>query len=62
MCSSDLLAKIEAQLKAESVVTIADFDKPPFSNEGGLKRWNKIFNNETTTIINELNEYLYQQA
>ena len=56
------LAKIEAQLKAESVVTIADFDKPPFSNEGGLKRWNKIFNNETTTIINELNEYLYQQA
>jgi type I restriction enzyme R subunit len=55
------LTKIESQLLVENVVTIADFEKPPFSTEGGLKRWNKIFNNETTDLINELNEYLYQQ-
>ena len=56
------LSKIEAQLMAENIVTLADFEKPPFSKDGGLKRWNKIFNNETTAIINELNEYLYMQA
>lgn len=55
------LAKIESQLLVENVVTLEDFEKPPFSNEGGIKRWNKIFNNETTQLINELNEYLYQQ-
>ena len=47
---------------AENIVTLADFEKPPFSKDGGLKRWNKIFNNETSAIINELNEYLYMQA
>lgn len=55
------LIKIESQLLVENVVTLHDFEKPPFSNEGGIKRWNKIFNNETTVLINELNEYLYQQ-
>lgn len=55
------LNKIEAQLLVENVVTVQDFEKPPFSNEGGLKRWNKIFNNQTTEILTELNTYLYQQ-
>jgi type I restriction enzyme R subunit len=56
------LTKIESQLLVENVVTLEDFEKPPFSNEGGIRRWNKIFNNETTELINELNEYLYQRA
>lgn len=55
------LTKIESQLLVENVVTLSDFEKPPFSNDGGIKRWNKIFNNETTELINELNQYLYQQ-
>ena len=55
------LIKIESQLLVENVVTLEDFEKPPFSNEGGIKRWNRIFNNETTELIKELNEYLYQQ-
>ncbi len=55
------LTKIESQLLVENVVTIEDFEKPPFSNEGGIRRWNKIFNNETSELINELNKYLYQQ-
>lgn len=56
------LKKIESQLLAEHIVTIDDFSKPPFSKDGGLKRLNKIFNNETPQIINELNQYLYEQA
>uniref|UniRef100_UPI0035699156 type I restriction-modification enzyme R subunit C-terminal domain-containing protein n=1 Tax=Labilibaculum sp. TaxID=2060723 RepID=UPI0035699156 len=53
------LDKIEMQLLAESVITIEDLNKPPFSMDGGLKRLDKVFKNETSTIINELNEYLY---
>lgn len=53
------LDKIELQLLAESVITIEDLNKPPFSMDGGLKRLDKIFKNETQAIITELNEYLY---
>ena len=53
------LDKIGLQLLAESVITIEDLNKPPFSLDGGLKRLDKVFKNETSTIINELNEYLY---
>lgn len=53
------LAKIEAQLQKESIITLDDLNKPPFSLEGGLKRLDKVFKNETADIIKELNEYLY---
>lgn len=53
------LSKIEDQLLAENIITVTDFEKPPFSKDGGLKRFNKIFNNETLEIIGELNHYLY---
>ncbi len=53
------LDKIEAQLQKESIVTVEDLNKPPFSTEGGLKRLDKVFKNETAQIIKELNEYLY---
>jgi type I restriction enzyme R subunit len=56
------LERIKDQLIQESVITIADLNKPPFSNDGGLKRLDKIFKNQTTDIIRELNEYLYQIA
>jgi|GEM_PF-3563875 len=36
-----------------------DLDKLPFSNDGGLKKLDKVFKGETTTIIKELNDYLY---
>lgn len=55
------LTKIEDQLLQENIVTIEDFEQSRFKKDGGLKRWNKIFNNEIPEIINELNEYLYQQ-
>lgn len=56
------LDKIEAQLLQESIITLEDLDKPPFKNEGGLKRINKAFKDGTEKMLNELNEYLYMQA
>ena len=53
------LDKIGAQLIKESVVTVEDLNRPPFSMDGGLKRLDKIFKNETSNIISELNTYLY---
>ncbi|MFC5194775.1 type I restriction-modification system endonuclease [Bizionia hallyeonensis] len=53
------LDKIEAQLQKESIVTVEDLNKPPFSVDGGLKRLEKVFKNDTAKIIKELNEYLY---
>ncbi|WP_296315180.1 type I restriction-modification system endonuclease [Winogradskyella sp. UBA3174] len=53
------LDKIEAQLQKESIITLEDLNKPPFSVDGGLKRLDKVFKNETEQIIKELNEYLY---
>ncbi|AEH01967.1 type I restriction-modification system endonuclease [Lacinutrix sp. 5H-3-7-4] len=53
------LDKIEAQLQKESIITLEDLNKPPFSVDGGLKRLDKVFKNETAGIIKELNEYLY---
>ncbi|MFK7798592.1 MAG: type I restriction-modification system endonuclease, partial [Aureispira sp.] len=56
------LERIKDQLIQESVLTLADLNEPPFSQEGGLIRLEKIFQNRTTEIIQELNEYLYQIA
>ncbi|MDO7135948.1 type I restriction-modification system endonuclease [Algibacter lectus] len=53
------LDKMEAQLQKESIITLEDLNKPPFSVDGGLKRLDKVFKNETAQIINELNDYLY---
>lgn len=51
--------KIGSQLLSETVITLDDLNKPPFSIDGGLKRLDKIFKNETSEIIEELNTYLY---
>jgi len=53
------LDKIEAQLQKESIITLEDLNKPPFSVDGGLKRLDKVFKNETAQIVKELNGYLY---
>jgi len=56
------LERIKSQLLQESIITLADLNKLPFSKDGGLKRLEKVFQNRTTEIIKELNEYLYQIA
>ena len=53
------IEKIEAQLLKESIITVEDLDKPPFSTDGGLKRLNKVFKNGTEQVLSELNRYLY---
>lgn len=53
------LAKIEQQLLKESIITEDDLNKPPFSVDGGKKRLDKIFKNQTSAILSELNQYLY---
>lgn len=53
------LNKIEAQLQKETIITLDDLNKPPFSVDGGKKRLDKVFKNETEQIIKELNSYLY---
>ena len=54
--------RIEAQLQKETIITLEDLNKPPFSLDGGIKRLDKVFKNQTTQIINQLNTYLYMQA
>ena len=53
------LDKIEMQLLKETIITVEDLDQPPFSNDGGLRKLNKVFKDETENILNELNGYLY---
>ena len=51
--------RIEEQLLQESIITIEDLDKPPFSNDGGFRRIDKAFKGQTKEVIEELNQYLY---
>nr|WP_315176345.1 type I restriction-modification system endonuclease [uncultured Flavobacterium sp.] len=53
------LNKFQDQLIAETVLTKADLDKAPFSNEGGFTRLNKIFDNDLENILVVLNDNLY---
>jgi type I restriction enzyme R subunit len=51
--------RFEKQLLVETVLTKADLDAKPFSDEGGFNRLNKIFDNELENILVVLNENLY---
>ncbi|MBC8986660.1 type I restriction-modification system endonuclease [Pedobacter sp. N36a] len=53
------LKNIEDQLLKETIITIEDLEKPPFSNEGGIKRLDRVFKGETSSILAEINGYLY---
>ena len=53
------LDRFEKQLLVETVLTKADLDSKPFSEEGGFTRLNKIFENDLENILVVLNENLY---
>jgi type I restriction enzyme R subunit len=53
------LDRFEAQLLKETVLTKADLDAKPFSDDGGFTRLNKIFDNELENILGVLNDNLY---
>ncbi|MCC9073570.1 type I restriction-modification system endonuclease [Flavobacterium sp. F-65] len=53
------LDRFEKQLLVETVLTKADLDSKPFSDEGGFTKLNKIFENDLDNILSTLNENLY---
>jgi type I restriction enzyme R subunit len=53
------LDRFEKQLLVETVLTRADLDAKPFSEEGGFARLNKIFENDLENLLVTLNENLY---
>ncbi|QNL48950.1 type I restriction-modification system endonuclease [Olivibacter sp. SDN3] len=56
----NLLVRIEAQMIAESVVTVDDLDKEPFvSTYGGFNRINQRFDNHLPDILQKINSYMY---
>lgn len=50
---------IEKQLLLENIMQKEDFDKSAFKNQGGFKKIDNIFNGELESIIDELNQYLF---
>ena len=55
----DWLTRIENYLLNESVLTKESFDTGAFRTQGGFKRIDKIFKNHLEEIIQEVNDYLY---
>ena len=56
------LDRFEAQLIHESVLQKEDVDKPPFKEEGGFNRLNKIFEGQLEQLLDQLNENLYSET
>ena len=57
------LDKIEKYLLSESIINVETFNEDPrFNSMGGFNRFNKIFNNELANIIEELNNYIYDDG
>ena len=57
------IKNIEKYLMNESVLNVKAFDEDPrFSDNGGFKTINNIFNNQLESIVMELNEYLYDDG
>lgn len=54
--------RFELQLLQETVLRVEDLDDSPFSDAGGFKRLNKIFENQLPEIISELNKNLYAET
>jgi type I restriction enzyme R subunit len=56
------LDRFEAQLLHESVLRKEDLDLPPFKEEGGFKRLDKVFEQKLEDILNKINENLYAET
>ena len=54
---------MEKYLIQDSVLNVQVFDEDSrFKSKGGFKRINKFFNNQLDSIVQELNEYLYDDG
>lgn len=56
----DWLARIETYLLHESILDIDAFNTGAFQTKGGYKVINKIFGNKLDAIVDEINDYLYE--
>lgn len=54
--------RIEKNLLRETILDPSSFDTGSFKTEGGFVRINKIFRNQLEDIIEELNNYLYDDG
>lgn len=56
------LQRFEDQLIHETILRKEDLDKPPFTEEGGFNRLNKIFEQQLETVLQQINENLYSET
>jgi type I restriction enzyme, R subunit len=56
------LDRFEAQLIHETILSKEDLDKPPFLEEGGFIRLNKIFDQQLENLLLQINENLYSET
>ncbi|MEQ8361536.1 MAG: type I restriction-modification system endonuclease [Cyclobacteriaceae bacterium] len=56
------LNRFEAQLIHETVLHKEDLDRPPFNEEGGFKKLNKIFDKQLDQLLSNINENLYEDV
>lgn len=54
--------KIEMSLLNESIINKETFEVGAFKTQGGYNRANKVFGDQLDDIINELNDYLYDDG
>ncbi|MBR5757516.1 MAG: type I restriction-modification system endonuclease [Thermoguttaceae bacterium] len=55
------LKSFENYLTRETVLSAEDFKEEPFKIHGGFDQFNKLFNNRLRDILDELNNYLYNE-
>lgn len=59
---SNWIDRIEKNLLSETILEPATFDSGAFKSQGGFTKINKVFKNQLTEIITELNQYLYDDG
>lgn len=55
------LDRFQAQLIHETILRKEDLDRPPFNEEGGFTRLNKIFELQLEDVLQKINENLYSE-
>ncbi|MCL2321524.1 MAG: type I restriction-modification system endonuclease [Oscillospiraceae bacterium] len=58
----DIISKIEKYLLNEQIIEKSDFEEGSFKTFGGITRIDKILENKLDNILDEINEYLYDDG
>lgn len=57
----DWIKRIAKQIKANIVLDEAALNEGPFQPQGGFNRLNQIFDGQLTTLLADMNEFIWQQ-